>query len=188
MDRLIADDREAANELSLVRSVSGKDQNPQKPKTPAMPVGGQGSGGQDGGGKGGGKGGKGDEGGKGGQGAKGGKGPSSESSGSDSDSSSGRRKRMQDYEGKSTKDIPKDQTCCVPWHWVHRDGPNKGKSLCKHAFEGKVCPFPHLDKATKGIKETKMWKMYIDRNGPPNRPVIAAPAKAAAAAESDKQG
>ena len=85
-----------------------------------------------------------------------------------SDSEGGGKKTNKDFQGTLMKDVPDDQKCCVYWLWVNK---TTGKSMCRHAREGKPCPLPHLDKATGAVKKTRDWAkmkhLYGDPNGPP---------------------
>ena len=194
MDRLIEDERKRRNTDSLVLDASGKEQRPPKQVAPAATHGSGGGGGGGGGGgsggpgrgKGDGKGGKkGDKGGKNGGGRGNGKGPDgkptksppqSPRSDSGSDSEGGKGKRTRDFEGLNIKDLEPDQKCCAYWFWHDA---NTGKSRCKNHREGRECPAPHLDKATNGIKKTKVWKKCQASYGHPNGPPPSAKPAAA---------
>ena len=149
IDTMVEDARFKRNAESLVIQASGKEQKP-RPAKPAKPTDGGGKGGK--GGKDGnaetppkdpkGKG-KGDK----DKGKGKGKGKDKTSSGSESD---GSKKRT---DGKTTKEIPPDQMCCIKNLW--------GKC------ERNPSPHAHRDAPTKGIVEHNFYKTCVDKWGPP---------------------
>ena len=88
-------------------------------------------------------------------------------SGSESDGGKGKGKRTRDFEGLNIKDLEDNQKCCAYWFWHDT---KTGKSRCKNHREGKECPAPHLEKATSGIKKTKVRKQCQEIYGHPNGP------------------
>ncbi len=149
IDTMVEDARYKRNVESLVIQASGKEQKP-RPAKPAKPTDGGGKGGK--GGKDGnadsppkdpkGKG-KGDK----GKGKGKGKDKDKPSSGSES---GGSQKRT---DGKTTKEIPPDQMCCIKHLW--------GKC------ERNPCPHADRDSPTKGIVEHNFYKTCVDKWGAP---------------------
>ena len=164
VDKLVADNRRRRNTESLVLDASGKEQRQKKPGAPGPrkepPSGKAPPGGSPDGptkphkGKGDGKG-KGKD-----------RKKRAQGGGAASDTESDGGYATDQFPGKAISEIPEADRCCVFYLWARKDG----KSQCKNARNGKACKYPHCEKPSKAMLDSKLYAKYSQLWGKPNGP------------------